>query len=196
VQSVTQAPLDIFLSRAHTLPLPYLLTPSISFLTHISPLAYLTLLRSSSIMPTAPSPTLPVLDIPFSTLRSTLAGAQMPPGVTLATLLLAPYEQPTAIPLDSTHTERPFFLHGMDGGANADFTLPPAPAGHAWILDFTASSNTAHGVVMSQARMREVQRAVDPAGASDILSVMGLATVGGALGSWIDMLVRSFVLSD
>lgn len=44
----SSAPLDIFLLRGHGLPLPNIVSPSLSFLVHISPRAYLGLVKSSS----------------------------------------------------------------------------------------------------------------------------------------------------
>ena len=43
--ALPKAPLDILLLRGHALPIPYLTSPSISFLTHISPMGYLALMR-------------------------------------------------------------------------------------------------------------------------------------------------------
>jgi hypothetical protein len=66
--------------------------------------------------------------------------------------------------------------------------LPPAPAGHAWVLDFTDGGET-QGVLMSQHRMREIQRVVDPISATtDILADIGMVNVG-ATSSWVDLLV-------
>ena len=76
--------------RGHTLPLPYLRSPSMSFLVHLSPHAYLTLLRTPQVStPSIPKSPLPSIDIPFQTLRSRLAAHPPLPGATIATLILA-----------------------------------------------------------------------------------------------------------
>ena len=61
----------------------------------------------------------------------------------------------------------------------------------AWVLDFTLGGRMP-GIVMSQARMREIEAVVNP-----FSTIRNLQGGGGMLsftnGSWVDMLVRSFV---
>ncbi|KAI0789099.1 hypothetical protein C8Q75DRAFT_718813 [Abortiporus biennis] len=139
--STVASPLDIFLTRAHTLPLPYLISPSISFLVYLSPLAYLSLLRSSSSSnpsPSKPKLTLPDLDIPFSHIRSQ-ASQNKHPGITIATLILKSVSSPSQIITPDPDTSmnihdlasRPTFPL-VPQGSQYEFTFPesedPNPA--------------------------------------------------------------------
>ncbi|KIP08390.1 hypothetical protein PHLGIDRAFT_104329 [Phlebiopsis gigantea 11061_1 CR5-6] len=188
----TTCPLDIFLMRAHGLPLPYLTVPSLSFLVHVSPRAYLTLLRrASTAIPTSSSPLLPTLDVPFSLLRPFVGSHPRPAGVTTANLYFS-----------SSH-ESPVFTDeaglSMDLVARPTFTLVPSEEQkvlyfptvndssrkpHRYVLDFTDDGRYS-GVVMSQTRMREIQMVVNP------LAVLGLTDEAhGVAHTWVDMLLN------
>ncbi|KAF7375971.1 hypothetical protein MSAN_00011700 [Mycena sanguinolenta] len=82
--AVERAPLDIYLSRCHALPLPYLVSPGITFAVYVSPQVYLSLKKSPPSPSSPPESNLPKLDIPFDQLRSHLS--TYPKGATLATL--------------------------------------------------------------------------------------------------------------
>ncbi len=184
--------------RAHALPLPYVAIPSMSFLVHLSPLAYLSMLRTRPIpLPLQTNPTLPALDIPLQHLRSQISAHPHGAGVTLANLVLS-VEGPALPSQTSTmnievFATRPTFLL-LGGGANVDFTLPlPAEAPlsngipHRWFLDFT-DGGKCPGVVMSQSRMREIETIVNPLGAG-FNHVDGITSLGFGSGSWVDLLV-------
>ena len=193
-------PLDIFLLRAHTLPLPYLTAPSVSFLVYVSPLAYLTLLRSASSAATTRNPTphtLPQLDVPFSILRPTLTSHPRPKGITLASLILSAAGD---LPSDADSMNiadfgaRPTFLLAPTGPP-VDRALPqvaqlpgtplaaPAPT---WVLDFTEGGRYP-GVVMSQTRMREIELLLNPLSGMDQLH--GVHPMAFGMGNWLDLLV-------
>ena len=190
------APLDIFLMRAHALPLPYVSIPSISFLVYLSPQAYLTLLRTRPAdIPPRPNSSLPLLDIPFQHLRARMTTRPRPPGVTIATLLLA-----TEGPLLPPHTSamnmevlapRPtFILHEAGSKVDSHFPILQEPAsasgqGHRWFLDFT-DGDKCSGVVMSQSRMREIEMIVNPLGVG---LDPGMPSMSFATGSWVEWLV-------
>jgi hypothetical protein len=172
----SQVPLDVFLNRGHALPLAYLNSPSTSFLTHLSPQAYLSLLRAS----TSPEAQEIPIDIPLSTLRTFLTAHPSPEGVTLATLSLAHF------PSSSSHA----FSHSHPPSSRPTFpTSIPIPE-HPFlpIPDNTPNTNTntltwtlafEPGVVLSQGRMREIE---------------GLGVemqVGRWAESWVDLLVCS-----
>ncbi|KAG8935104.1 hypothetical protein FRC03_002589 [Tulasnella sp. 419] len=80
-----RAPLDIFLNRAHGLPLTYLSSPSMTFLVQIPAQVYLDLLQSSRDMP--PEESIPI-DISLPALRSHLLGANQNSRIVTATLAL------------------------------------------------------------------------------------------------------------
>lgn len=175
--------------RGHALPLHYLSFPSLSFLIHISPLAYLSLLRSS------PSPstnmsgttTLPGVDVPFTTLRSRLSQPQPLLGTVLATLRLAPPDTvwPPAAQLLPTPTFRPSFP--LDEGGAQDFALPQAfveGATTPWVLDFTDGGRQ-RGVVMTQAAMHDVEHALNSMSGFEL----GAFRIG--MSSWLDLLVSA-----
>ena len=194
----------MLLLRGHALPLPYLTTPSISFLTYLSPLAYLRLLRTAQTTPT-PLPSashLPTLDVPIAHVRAALTADARPPGITLATLVLSP-QPPPAYHADSMSLSaidaRPSASAALLGGAarGVEYVFPAAREvaalqgqPHTWILDFTERGRRP-GVVVSQARMREIELVVNP--------FSGMDHVGGAMGSfgvgsWVDLLVRAAVV--
>ncbi|RDX52741.1 hypothetical protein OH76DRAFT_1400002 [Lentinus brumalis] len=190
------APLDVFLMRAHTLPLPYLTTPSISFLTYLSPLAYLKLLRTSPAAgPTPPRPHLPSLDVPFQHIRNVLTSHPRPPGITLATLVLSP-TPPPAHHADST------LISAIDTKSSStlvtdikiDFIFPAAREVQAlqgqqftWILDFTEGGKYP-GIVMSQSRMREIEFVINPFNEMGGMDNVPMMPSFGA-GSWVDILL-------
>ncbi|KAL4267004.1 Mediator complex subunit 1 [Pleurotus pulmonarius] len=199
--SSQQPPLDIYLLRAHSLPLPYLQRPSLSFLVYLSPLAYLSLLRSvPKDIPSTISPNLPSFDIPLSHLRSSITSHSK--GVTLATLSL----QKSTLPIYPTLLTTPagsirptFALLRAEAAARPDHAFPQyfppdansmnaadVPKEHyAWILDFTGDGQSP-GVVMSQTRMREIESLVKQDTGSDVSdSMMTLNTQ-----SWINILLN------
>lgn len=183
--------------RGHTLPLPYLRSPSMSFLVHLSPHAYLTLLRTpQASAPSIPKSPLPSIDIPFQTLRSRLASHPPLPGATIATLILATAS--SLSPSDSlgmhSLASRPVYvLTPMSAPPDYHFfetTDPPgsptAGTAYRWFLDFTDGGNQ-RGVVMSQSRMREIETIVNPLSGIDTSSNVPIMSFG--MGSWVDLLV-------
>lgn len=198
------APLDIFLMRAHTLPLPYLTSPSVSFLVFASPLTYLTLLRSTSsaVATQNPAPyTLPQLDVPFSVLRPILTSHPRPRGVTFASLVLSTTDSLPSDP-DSMNiadfSTRPTFSF-VPSDPQVDRVLPTvaqlpgsplSSATPAWVLDFTEGGRYP-GVVLSQTRMREIELLLNPLSGMDQLH--GVHPMAFGMGSWLDLLVRECV---
>ena len=201
-----KAPLDIFLLRSHALPLPYLTIPSISFLTYLSPLAYLSLLRHSKGQEIDDS--FPPLDLTLAQLRSSLTSFNK--GVTIATLSLEKLSEAHLYPPSMSMpnvTARPNFPlipaaseldHNFPQfGDNFGVSIVPQdsnafPGPYTWVLDFTESGKRP-GVVTSQSRMKEIELVVNPLGGIDnlngVLEMLSFGTV-----SWIDLLVRSHLL--
>lgn len=202
--SLASASLDVFLLRSHALPLPYLISPAITFLTYLSPLAYLSLLRASANSGTLQEhkSNLPDFDISISALRSYLSSHPRPRGVTTATLLLTPIDHP-----QSAHDSmsmpglatRPTFSLVADGAA-INHTFPqltnllsdPSTGQYAWMLDFTQGGKY-RGVVMSQSRMRDIELVVNPLGDIDHMHSVGMMSFG--TGSWVDLLVNRSIVS-
>lgn len=188
--------------RSHALPLPYLTSPSISFLTYISTQAYLSLLRSSPSPVQASSGSLPI-DIPLSHLRQQLSVYPRLRGTTIARLSLAPVSNqsyPPSISMTSLDS-RPTFP--LAPGVDVDHTFPQcvnsdslideagtteSSSQHTWILDFTEAGKYS-GVVMSQSRMRDIELVINPFSVMNQMNEVGMMSFG--TGSWVDLLVRS-----
>ncbi|KIK68860.1 hypothetical protein GYMLUDRAFT_255495 [Collybiopsis luxurians FD-317 M1] len=200
--STKHPPLDIFLLRAHTLPLPYLKSPSLSFLVYLSPLTYLSLLQSSSSLPPDDSMSLPKFDIPLSHVRSCLVSRSK--GATIATLTLSPPVETHIFPASMsipTLTSRPTFSL-VPGGSDLEHVfpqladLPPTsldPADNEssgrniWFLDFTEGGKYP-GIVTSQSRMREIELVINPLSSMETLNTVGMMSF--STGSWVDLLIN------
>ncbi|KAI0648314.1 hypothetical protein C8Q79DRAFT_905736 [Trametes meyenii] len=195
-ESSAKVPLDIFLLRSHSLPLPYLTIPSVSFLTYLSPLAYLKLLRAIP-PPSIETSHLPKLDIPFHHLRTSLTSYPRLPGATLATLVLSPTAPPAyaadSMSMSALDTRSSSSL--VPSAADMEHVFPAAretqgPQGqqYTWILDFTDGGKYP-GVVMSQSRMHEVELVVNPFSGMDHMENVQMMSFG--TGSWVDLLLNS-----
>ncbi|KAH9967664.1 hypothetical protein BGW80DRAFT_1340762 [Lactifluus volemus] len=163
-------PLDVLLLRGHALALPYLHSPTLCFLVYLSPRAYLSLQRSA---PMAPPHQRASFDLPSAHLHSCLGADPPPTGVTRASLNLVPLSQPTPPPTDPLLSHRP------------SFPLAPTALGtgkYGWVLNF------GQGVVMSQSRMLEIARIVEPQ------DQMPYNSTGPSLSfvtrGWVDMLLN------
>ncbi|OSC96619.1 hypothetical protein PYCCODRAFT_1420848 [Trametes coccinea BRFM310] len=195
-ESKPAVPLDVFLMRSHALPLPYLTTPSISFLTHISPLAYLKLLRSAP--PHDLKTThLPKVDIPFQHLRKSLTSHPRPQGVCIATLVLSPTAPPAhhADSMSMSALDTRPSSSAVPNAADMEHVFPAAreaqgPQGQqfTWILDFTDGGKYP-GVVMSKSRMHDIEVVVNPFSGLDHVENMQMMSFG--TGSWVDLLLNS-----
>ncbi|KAF7321439.1 hypothetical protein MKEN_00664400 [Mycena kentingensis (nom. inval.)] len=153
--SALHAPLDIYLPRCHALPLPYLVSPSITFLVYLSPQAYLSLKKS------VPSPSSDSkFDIPLDLLRSHLCVPRKGATIRHSPALLAFWKA----------TVPTFAFHARASRApNTPEAPVPGPATekeHIWILDFTHGGERP-GVIMSQSRMREIELILHPLGGMD-----------------------------
>ncbi|TRM69767.1 hypothetical protein BD626DRAFT_475209 [Schizophyllum amplum] len=202
--AVDRPPLDIFLLRGHALPLPYLTAPSVSFLAHISPRAYLTMLRDTAAT-TPDHDSWPQFDIPLMQVRHYVSkgGAE---GMTTAILRLVQCPYPPLVPADVVpFTERPTFALGP-GKAESEYAFPKVetpqaddPMGdpsamevqeerYQWVLDFTDGGRS-DGVVMSQIRMRDIELIINPLSGMDA-SLDTVPIVAFGTGSWVDLLLK------
>jgi len=203
---MSKAPLDIFLLRSHSLPLPYLTTPSISFLAYLSPLAYLILARNTTHQ-SMDDDEGPPLDLSISSLKHRLNSITT--GVTFATLYVEKLSEAHLYPPSMSMpnvTARPTFPL-VSSASDFDHPFPqldgfgievtsqdqtPQLEPYAWVLDFTDGGNRP-GVVMSQSRMKAIELVVNPLGGGDGLSnVTDILSFG--TGSWVDLLVHKFYL--
>lgn len=186
-----KAPLDILLLRGHALPLPYLTSPSISFLTHISPMGYLALMRNMQPVQLRSGDDEPAIDIPAAQLKAHLQNVSA--GITIATLSLDRiseahlYLPSMSMPSDAA---RPTFALAT-AAVEVDHTFPQlehtdVASQFSWVLDFTAGGRHA-GVVMSQSRMKAIELVVNPLGGGDMTDVSNILSFG--TGSWVDLLV-------
>ena len=199
-----KAPLDIFLLRSHALPLPYLIIPSMSFLTYLSPLAYLSLLHGSKGQEQETDDSFPPLDLTLPQLRLHLSSLNK--GVTIATLSLEKLSEthlyPSSMAMPNVTTRPTFPLvpavseldhnfpqFGDNFGAAVDSHGSNAFSGpYSWVLDFTHGGKRP-GVVTSQSRMKEIELVVNPLGGIDSLNGVSDMLSFGSVG-WIDLLVR------
>ncbi|RDB24907.1 hypothetical protein Hypma_008046 [Hypsizygus marmoreus] len=199
--SLPRAPLDIFLLRCHTLPLPYLTSPSVSFLVYVSPFTYLSLLKALQGPTEDEKSPLPRLDISISSIRSYLQSKNAE--ATLATLSLfiqhdahlfpATMSLPTfaarptfpLVPQDSELDH--IFPHTADLSESMN-EVDSSAGHHIWMLDFT-NGGKHRGVVMSQSRMRDIELVVNPLGGIDTLNPVDMMSFG--IGSWVDLLLTS-----
>jgi hypothetical protein len=172
-----------------------------SYLTYISPSAYLSLVRTSSNpSPSQPGGSTSKIDVPLNHLRSFLTSYPRPRGITIATLFLLP----TLQSFDNTMTvaslvNRPTFILAP-AGSGIDYIFPQATdtpnfgsssAGigrHAWFLDFTEKGSYP-GVVMSQSRMRDIELIINPLSGMDRMDAVGMMPFHTE--SWVDLLVRA-----
>ncbi|KAG0706053.1 hypothetical protein DFH29DRAFT_903289 [Suillus ampliporus] len=159
--------LDKLLTQ-YALPLPFLVTPSMSFLVWLSPRAYLQLLRSS---PPSKQPSMWNVDIPITHLKTSLLDSLE--DVTIVTLRLVPSAEVAASNINSSDV-------------SGDHMLLTAPS-HMWVLDFTAKLPQ-NGVVMSQNRMRVIQRIVESR-VIDLNSMASMSSMGSmsSLGNMSNM---------
>ncbi|KAI0697255.1 hypothetical protein BC835DRAFT_1270685 [Cytidiella melzeri] len=197
--SLTSAPLDIFLMRAHALPLPYLTIPSLSFLIHMSPQAYLTVLRASASETHIPaSPILPQVDVEFQHLRSYAGAHPRKSGIAIASLVLCSGgprvpQPPDDLSMDALATRPTFPLAPSPSSSSFGFPIAHSPNGgyeaeERYFLDFTDSGKYP-GAVMSQTRMHEIEMILHPlAGIDQINNVQPLMSFGS--GSWVDLLLN------
>ena len=191
VTGCSSVPLDVLLLRGHALALPYLHSPALCFLVYLSPGTYLSLLRSApETTPTQP----PTFDIPPTHLYNCLSVENGPKGVTRATLTLVPLSTlprappSSADPLLSSHPSFPLAPNAIN--FSYDFPLPTGPdAGkYGWVLAFGG-----RGIVMSQSRMLEIARVVQP---HEQLSYTGTGPgLSFVTGGWVELLVFPHVFS-
>lgn len=181
--------------RAHSLPLPYLTVPSLSFLVHVSPRAYLTLLRKASTAPTTSNALLPSLDVPFSSLRPFVGSHPRPAGVTTANLYFSSshesHNSNTNPPNEYTLVVRPTFAL-VSTGDRKEIYFPTVndilKKTHGYILDFTDGGRHP-GVIMSQMRMHEIQLVLDPIEELETTVQVDTPVVQVVAHTWVDMLV-------
>lgn len=204
-----KAPLDIFLLRSHALPLPYLIIPSMSFLTYLSPLAYLSLLHDSKGQEQKETDdSFPPLDLTLQQLRLHLTSLNNK-GVTIATLSLEKLSEdhlyPSSMAMPNVTTRPTFPL--VPAVSELDHNFPQFgdnfsvavdshdsnSAPYTWVLDFTHGGKRP-GVVTSQSRMKEIELVVNPLGGTDSLNGVSEMLSFGTVG-WIDLLVRLYLFA-
>jgi hypothetical protein len=180
-----------------------------SFLTYLSPLAYLTLLHDSNDQEQKETDDgFPPLDLTLQQLRLHLTSLNNK-GVTIATLSLEKLSEahlyPSSMAMPNVTTRPTFPLvpavseldhnfpqFGDDFGVAVETQDSNAFSGpYTWVLDFT-HGGTRPGVVTSQSRMKEIELVVNPLGGIDSLNGVSEMLSFGTVG-WIDLLVRSYL---
>lgn len=171
-----------------------------SFLTYLSPLAYLSLQRTIPAGENQSAQNSHPLDIPISHLRTNLRCLQK--GVTLANLTLAEMSEehlwPSNMSMANVPTRPTFPLllappeddHSfpqLDDNFTSTATERATSESYTWVLDFTQGA-TQRGVVVSQSRMKEIELAVNPLGTIETVSEL----LSFSAGSWLELLVRLF----
>jgi hypothetical protein len=178
--------------RSHSPPLAYFCSPGLSFLIHLTPLAYLGILRSIPSSPQPqPQPEKLSIDIPLEHLATCLR-ANSSSGSTIATLRLTPKPTPAFAP-SSTQSQslRPTFPLIPISAPSTEHPFSRTP-NHTWVLDFT--QNGKKGVIMAQSHMRVIECVVggQQAGLGTGADGIGMGGMMFGGGSWVDLLVRSF----
>lgn len=202
---MTQAPVDILLQRGHPIPLPFLVTPTISFLTHITPRLYLTLLRKQQNAQTDVEASGSTLDVPLDGLRA-FFGFQLRTSDALDEFSIATLRFENGMPtflqnLDSAYRPLPSYPllwtqpngegDTMQVDANGiertilNHAFPSCP-GKSWFLDFThcppkSSSrgenlSRTEGVWLTKASMRRIGAIVGMASSSFVVPSTGNGT--------------------
>jgi hypothetical protein len=156
VASPQMQTLDKFLTQ-HALPLPFLVTPSLSFMVWFSPRVYLQLLRSCS---PSKQPSTWNIDIPIAHLKTSMLDTLE--DVTIATLRLVPCAEVAKYKMNPSDVP-------------GDHALLTAPS-QMWVLDFTAKLPQ-NGVVMCQNRMRIIQGIVESR-PIDLISMGSMSSIG------------------
>ncbi|KAG8777299.1 hypothetical protein FRC12_000444 [Ceratobasidium sp. 428] len=184
-----KAPLDIYLRRAHALPLVNLNSPSISFLIGIPPIVYLSLLKASASQPAHPaSDPQPNIDVSITLLRNFVAQHPTPPGITTCNLILSPCNQ-----LETGSIPRPPQFSLLDNSPIPSLThvFPLPGPNNAWVLDFGAK-----GLVMRRTAMQTLVQALGHVLDLDIaMSGIGFLSLGMGLinedsRGWVNMLLQ------
>ncbi|CCA69559.1 hypothetical protein PIIN_03498 [Serendipita indica DSM 11827] len=204
-------PLDILAMRSCGIPLPYLNSISLSILPHLSPLAYLTLLRSwqASKEPRTEE-TSDLADIPLSHLRAILSDRQTRrmldvPEVDISYDPSLPsssvIEDMLGLPLIANPPSMPFALDEESRVKRAELTsfvlMKPSFTGSSELSSkggWTMSCRIAGGsssVILSQARMKRVAEAIGKSHtSSDALNLLSLTAPTVAVGpSWLDLTI-------
>ena len=183
-------PLDIFLTRAHGLPLPYLTGGGLSFLVHASPLGYMRLSPA-----TEDDPPSDVFDVPISRIRSTLKNDVSPAlvhpiddNLTWATVSLEPLLTDTAYTFGMPVGLRPAFEvrvnleSEVEKGAHIlPRHRPENGTSYGWMVTIEGG-----GVVMSESRMRDIQHILGLS-SEHLHGYLGVRYLWA--GSWVDLLV-------
>ncbi|CAE6484055.1 unnamed protein product [Rhizoctonia solani] len=196
-----KAPLDIFLRRAHALPLVNLNSPSISFLIGVTPISYLSLLKASSNHIDIPtSDPQPNIDIPINLLRRFVAQYPTPPGITTCNLIVVSDNQSISGSIHHSPPRVPYFpLLSVPSVSSQSHAFPLPGGDNSWVLDFGAK-----GLVMRRSAMQALVHALGHVSDIDVtLSGMGFINLGMGLMNednpgWISMLLqrRSRILAE
>ncbi|CUA70431.1 Receptor-type tyrosine-protein phosphatase eta [Rhizoctonia solani] len=196
-----KAPLDIFLRRAHALPLVNLNSPSISFLIGVTPISYLSLLKASSNHIDIPtSDPQPNIDIPINLLRRFVAQYPTPPGITTCNLIVVSDNQSMSGSIHHSPPRVPYFpLLSVPSVSSQSHAFPLPGGDNSWVLDFGAK-----GLVMRRSAMQALVQALGHVSDIDVtLSGMGFINLGMGLMNednpgWISMLLqrRSRILAE
>lgn len=198
--------------QGHGIPLPYLQSPALTFLIHITPRGYLSALRylrESTMVPSLED----YFDIPSTSLRSflfshisnhralysTSCSCHIPTSFTAGTLHLSSNKKvldTSSADILSTPSPRPTYptLHSDAPSILAKHIFPTRD--HCeWVLDFaddptrpiflsTKGSSQKGGVLMRQSAMREIGRIVGlGTDKGDMDDDLGIPGLGSGLGS-------------
>ncbi|KAJ1305828.1 hypothetical protein OPQ81_010555 [Rhizoctonia solani] len=196
-----KAPLDIFLRRAHGFPLINLNSPSVSFLIGMTPISYLSLLKTSPNHTDSPTTDpQPNIDIPINLLRRFVAQHPTPPGITTCNLIIVSGNQSNSGPIHHSPPRVPYFpLLGVPSVPTQSHAFPLPGGDSSWVLDFGAK-----GLIMRRSAMQALVQALGHVGDIDVtLSGMGFMNLGMGLMSeenpgWVSMLLqkRSRILTE
>lgn len=178
-------PLDLFLNRAHPLALPYLVSSSVSFLVHLSPRSYLTMLQTKSETSVSSSSTM--LDPPISNIRDFCRkGTNLRTSDVLVTLELSSGNTPQSTSILTPSF--PLLYDPLHPNPVTDYAIPDSHLTHAF------TSNDTHHFVLDLGKLVMRREAMCAFTVGDLMFGMNL---GGGYSpsygclSWLDLLVSS-----
>ena len=195
--------MDLLVLRATALPLPYLLSFSLSFLVYLPPIAYLTALRQfgTAMDASTSSSDQDITDIPLASIRELVSIPEVREGldVLIATISYEPMLQmPTSLPpaindeiMVSLDDYSSASIESLLGYKLLTHTSSGTTTG-GWVLSFS-QGEPGRPLIISQSRMRRIAAAVQLApNAKDAhdFGLIGLTGSTEAHGpSWLDLAI-------
>jgi len=199
-ESNDTVPVDLLALRTSAIPIPFLLSISLSFLIYLPPLAYLTALRhfGSSAKTDKRTSAGEVTDIPLASIRELVSNSDIRErlDIPIATVSYEPALQITGMPFfAASGDENMIPLHASSSESTEDLMrytflthTSTEPRTGGWVLSFSQGQM---GQPISQSRMRRIAATIHLATNSkdnQNFGLIGLTGGSNVLGpSWLDL---------